>query len=144
MLIGEFRHSLDAKKRVAIPAKMRKDLGEQAVITRGLDSCLFVYPQAEWAKLVEKLSQLPMGTLSTRSFVRFLLSGAQEASLDQLGRILIPEYLRGYANLGKTVVVVGVHPRIEIWDAAIWDQFKSKAEGNADELAEKLGELGVY
>jgi MraZ protein len=144
MLIGEYRHSIDNKKRLAIPSKMRKALGESAVVTRGLDSCLFVYPKQEWEKLVSRLSELPMGTGSTRSFVRLLLSGATEVELDQLGRILLPDFLKSYAGLQKTSVVVGVHTRIEIWDAAKWDDYKKKAESNADELAEKLGELGVY
>jgi transcriptional regulator MraZ len=144
MLIGEYRHSIDNKKRIAVPSKMRKALGESAVITRGLDSCLFVYPKAEWEKLVSKLSELPLGTGSTRSFVRLLLSGATEVELDQLGRILVPDFLKTYACLQKTAVVVGVHTRLEIWDSTVWDDYKKKAEGNADELAEKLGELGVY
>lgn len=144
MLIGEYRHSLDTKKRVSIPAKMRRDLGEQAVITRGLDSCLYVYPKAEWEKLVQKLSDLPMGTSSTRSFVRLMLSGATEVELDQLGRILIPDYLKEHAGLEKAVVMVGVHPKLEIWNSRTWDEYKGKAEGNANEVAEKLGELGVY
>lgn len=144
MLIGEYRHSLDAKKRLAVPAKMRKDLGERVVITRGLDSCLFIYPLVEWQKLVEKLSSLPLGTASTRSFVRLLLSGAVEVELDQLGRILVPDYLKDYAGLKKTAMVVGIHTRLEIWDEQRWTEFKKKAEGNADELAEQLGQLGVY
>lgn len=144
MLIGEYRHSIDNKKRIAVPSKMRKALGESAVITRGLDSCLFVYPKTEWEKLVSKLSELPLGTGSTRSFVRFLLSGATEVELDQLGRILLPDFLKSYARLQKTAVVVGVHTRLEIWDSSVWDDYKKKAESNADELAEKLGELGVY
>jgi len=144
MLIGEYRHSIDNKKRLSIPSKMRKALGESAVVTRGLDSCLFVYPKQEWEKLVSRLSELPMGTGSTRSFVRLLLSGATEVDLDQLGRILIPDFLKLYAGLQKNSVIVGIHTRIEIWDAAKWDEYKKKAESNADELAEKLGELGVY
>jgi len=144
MLIGEYRHNIDNKKRLAIPAKMRKDLGESVVITRGLDSCLFVYPKTEWEKMVAKLSELPMGKSSTRSFVRLLLSGASEVELDQLGRILVPDYLKKYAKLQKQAVIVGVHTRIEIWDTKAWEEFKSRIESNADDLAEKLGELGVY
>ena len=143
MLIGEYQHSIDTKKRLSIPSKMRKDLGDKAILTRGLDSCLFVYPMVEWEKLVTKLSSLPMGTSSTRNFSRFLLSGAVEVELDQLGRILIPDYLRSYARLNKQAIVVGVHPRIEIWDAATWNEFKQKTESNADELAEKLGAIGA-
>lgn len=144
MLIGEYRHTIDSKKRIAMPAKIRKDLGEQAVITRGLDSCLFVYPQAEWQKQVEKLSALPMGVAANRSFARFFLSGAAEVELDQLGRILIPDHLKEHAGLQKNCVVVGVHNRLEIWNESQWKELKNKAESNADELAEKLGQLGVY
>lgn len=144
MLIGEFKHTIDSKKRVAIPAKMRKDLGEQAVITRGLDTCLFVYPQEQWAKLVSKLSDLPMGSGATRSFVRLLLSGASEVELDQLGRILLPEYLKDYAALQKNAMIVGVHTRLELWNPERWEDYKHKVESNADELAERLGNLGVY
>lgn len=144
MLIGEYRHSIDNKKRLAIPAKMRKDLGEQAVLTKGLDSCLFIYPKAEWEKLVEKLAALPTGSAANRSFQRFMLSGASEVDLDQLGRVLVPDYLKEYAKLQKNAVIVGVHSRIEIWDESTWNEFKKKTESNADELAEKLGALGVY
>jgi len=144
MLIGEYRHSIDTKRRISVPAKMRKDLGDKFVITRGLDSCLFVYPMSEWEKLSSKLSELPMGKSSTRNFVRLMLSGASEVELDQLGRVLIPEYLRKYAGLKKNAVIAGVNTRMEIWDAASWDEFKNKTESNADELAENLGELGVY
>lgn len=144
MLIGEHRHTLDSKKRIAIPAKMRRALGEQVVITKGLDSCLFVYPQEEWQKQVEKISSLPMGSAANRSFARFILSQAAEVELDQLGRILIPDNLKEYAKLEKNAVVVGVHNRLEIWNEALWKEFRNKAESNADELAEKLGQLGVY
>jgi MraZ protein len=143
MLIGEYRHSIDTKKRLSIPAKMRKDLGEKAILTRGLDECLFIFPMSEWNKLVDKLSALPVGTSANRDFSRFLLSGAVEVELDQLGRILIPDYLREYAHLKKQAVVVGVHPRIEIWDELTWNNFKQRTVNNADTLAEKLGEIGV-
>jgi len=144
MLIGEYRHTIDNKKRISIPAKLRKDLGDNFVITRGLDSCLFVYPESEWQKVVGKLSELPMGKSETRSFVRFMLSGASQSELDQLGRLLIPDYLKDFAGLKKKAVVVGVHSRMEIWDEEKWNEFKNKTESNADELAERLGEVGVY
>jgi MraZ protein len=144
MLIGEYRHTIDNKKRISIPAKLRRDLGDTFVVTRGLDSCLFVYPLQEWEKLVGKLSDLSTGKADTRSFVRLMLSGASEAQIDQIGRMLIPDYLKDYAQLKKNTVIVGVHTRLEIWDEEKWKEFKSKAEGNADEIAERLGELGVY
>lgn len=144
MLIGEFQHTLDAKKRVALPAKLRHELGKNAVITKGLDKCLFVYPIKEWEKVAEKLSELPIGQASTRSFVRFFLGGAMHVEMDQLGRVLIPDYLKQYAGLSERVVIAGVYKRLEIWDATRWDSYKSEIEKQADVLAEKLGEIGAY
>ncbi|OHA04186.1 MAG: cell division/cell wall cluster transcriptional repressor MraZ [Candidatus Sungbacteria bacterium RIFCSPHIGHO2_02_FULL_52_23] len=144
MLIGEHQHTIDSKKRLAVPAKLRKEIGERAVVTRGLDNCLFLYPMAEWQKLTEKLSQLPMGQGDTRSFLRLMLAGASEVELDQLGRILIPDYLKTYAGLKQRVVVAGVYNRLEIWDDERWAAYKENVEKNTDMIAEKLGELGLY
>jgi MraZ protein len=144
MLIGEYQHTIDAKKRLAIPAKMRKELGESAILTRGLDNCLFLYPAHEWKKLMEKLSQLPVGQGTTRSFIRLLLSGAQEVEFDQLGRILIPDYLKKYAGLSQRVVIAGVYNRLEIWGEEAWRKYTADVEKNTDMIAEKLGELGLY
>lgn len=144
MFIGEYSHVIDAKKRLAIPSKLRKELGERAVVTRGLDSCLFIYPQVAWEKLVVKLGELPMGQGDTRSFIRLLLAGAQEVELDALGRVLIPDYLKAYAGLTRRVVIAGVYDRLEVWDAERWQHYKTTAERNTDAIAEKLGELGVY
>ncbi|OGZ29821.1 MAG: cell division/cell wall cluster transcriptional repressor MraZ [Candidatus Niyogibacteria bacterium RIFCSPLOWO2_01_FULL_45_48] len=144
MLIGEFQHTLDAKKRVALPAKLRKELGNNAVITKGLDRCLYVYPIKEWEHIAEKLSNLPMGQADTRRFVRFFLGGAAHVEMDALGRVLIPETLKEYAGLSERVVVAGVHKYLEIWDATRWDSYKSEIEKQADVLAEKLGEIGAY
>ena len=143
MLIGEYKHNIDNKKRLAVPSKLRKDMGEKVVITRGLDSCLFVFPMSEWEKLAQKLGQLPMGQGDTRGFVRLLLSGASEVELDQLGRVLIPDYLKEYANLDKQVVVAGLFNRLEIWDQKAWDGYKGNIEKQSDRIAEKLGELGI-
>lgn len=144
MLIGEFQHILDLKKRVALPAKLRRELGKNAVITRGLDKCLFVYPLKEWEKVAEKLSNLPVGQAANRSFVRLFLAGAAYVEADQLGRILIPDYLKEYAGLSERVVIAGVYKRLEIWDATRWDSYKNEIEKQADVLAEKLGEIGAY
>lgn len=144
MFIGEYAYSIDTKKRLAIPARLRKDIGERAVVTRGLDSCLFVYPTEAWNALVAKLGQLPMGKGDTRSFLRLMLAGAQEVEVDALGRVLIPDYLKTYAGLGKHVIIAGVYDRLEIWDRERWAQYKAAAERNTDAIAEKLGELGVY
>lgn len=144
MLIGEYNHTIDAKKRLAVPSKLRKELGEKAVLTRGLDNCLFLYPESEWQKLTQKLSELPVGQASTRSFLRLMLAGAVEVELDQLGRILIPDYLKAYAGLIQRVVITGVYNRLEIWDEERWSAYKGDVEKNTDMIAEKLGELGLY
>lgn len=143
MLIGEYTHTIDAKKRLAIPSKLRRELGAKAVITRGLDSCLFIFPFKEWQKLVEKLSALPFGDKNSRSFKRLILAGASEVSLDALGRILVPDYLKNYAQLKKNVVIAGVDERLEIWDKTRWEMFKQQSEKEVDNIAERLGELGV-
>ena len=144
MLIGEYSHTIDAKKRLAIPSKLRKELGERAVLTRVLDTCLFLYPEQEWKKLTEKLGELPVGQASTRSFLRLMLAGAVEVELDQLGRILVPDYLKEYAGLKQRVVITGVYNRLEIWDEEKWGNYKGDVEKNTDMIAEKLGELGLY
>ncbi len=144
MLIGEYRHTIDAKKRLAIPAKLRKELGKGAILTRGLDSCLFLYPLKEWEKLTEKLGSLPVGQADTRSFIRLMLAGATEVEFDGLGRILIPDYLKNYGGLRQQVLIAGVYNRLEIWDEERWTNYKMTVEQNTNMLAEKLGELGLY
>jgi len=143
MLIGEYRHTIDTKKRLAVPSRLRRELGSKAVITRGLDNCLFIFPLSQWNKLVEKLSKLPLGQKDTRGFIRLMLAGAGEVKLDQLGRILIPDYLKQYAGLKKNIVIAGVYNRLEIWDEAKWNLFKQSTEKEVDNMAERLGELGV-
>jgi MraZ protein len=143
MLIGEYRHTIDEKKRLAIPSKVRKELGAKAVITRGLDNCLFVFPSKDWQKLVNKLSNLPIGQKDTRGFSRLMLAGASEVDLDSLGRILVPDYLKKYAQLKRNVIIAGVYNRLEIWDEAKWNTFKNQSEREVDNIAERLGELGV-
>jgi MraZ protein len=144
MFLGEYRHTIDAKKRLSIPAKFRKQLGKNAVLTRGLDQSLFLYPSAAWKEISQRLSELPTGQASTRGFVRLMLAGAEEVTIDGLGRILVPEHLKTYAGIRQTVVVTGVHSRLELWDAAIWNSYKEKVERNADALAEQLGEIGAF
>lgn len=144
MLIGEYRHNIDAKKRIAIPAKFRKEIGEKAVIAKGQEQCLMVFPVYEWERIANKLSEIPTGTASNRNFVRNFLSGAIDVDIDALGRILVPDYLKQFANLKEKVVITGLYKKLEIWDEERWDDYKSKVETQADDLAEKLGELGVY
>lgn len=143
MFIGEFKHTIDQKKRLAIPAKFRKEIGENAVITRGLDNCLFLYPVKEWEELASKLGKLPVGQTEARGFVRLMLAGAMDVELDNLGRILVPDYLKQYAFLKKNVVITGVYNRIEIWDEERWEMYKQKTEQTVGDMAEKLAEVGV-
>lgn len=143
MFIGEYKHTIDQKKRLAIPAKFRKDLGSGAIITRGLDNCLVVYPEKEWATMADKLGKLPASQLEARGFARIMLSGAMQVEFDGLGRILIPDYLKDYAFLKKEVVIAGIYNRLEIWDAQHWHEYKQKAEKEVGDLAAKLGELGI-
>jgi MraZ protein len=143
MFIGEYTYSIDEKKRLAIPTKFRRLLKRQAVITRGLDQCLFLYPAKEWRALAKKLSKLPLSQADARGFARLMLTGAMDANLDNLGRILVPDYLKTYASLKKKVVVAGVYNRIEIWDERNWKFYKQKTEKGVGDIAERLKELGV-
>jgi MraZ protein len=143
MLLGEFRHNLDTKGRIAIPAKFRDKLSGGAIITRGLDNCLFVFANKEWEALAQKLIALPLAQANSRAFVRLMMAGATDVEIDTQGRILVPDYLRKYADLSKQAVVAGLYNRIEIWDEARWDRYKQKTESASDEIAEQLGELGI-
>jgi MraZ protein len=144
MFIGEYSHSIDPKRRLALPSKFRGELGSRVVVTRGLDRSLFVYPMKVWEELAEKLGAMPVGESGKRSFVRLQLAGATDVELDSQGRVLIPDYLKEYAGLGKNVVVVGLFNRLELWDETTWKSYKEEAEKNAGEVAEELGKLGVY
>jgi len=143
MLIGEYLHTLDSKKRLSLPAKFRKEVGRKVVITRGLDSCLFMYPQKAWEKIAAKLATLPVGQADTRGMSRFILSGAIEAEVDGAGRILLPEYLKEFADLKSRVVLAGVSDRIEIWNEKTWEEYKRRIEKGADQMAQTLGEMGI-
>lgn len=143
MLLGEYKHNLDIKGRVAIPAKFREELKSGAIITRGLDNCLFVFTSKEWEVLAQKLISLPLAQANSRAFARLMLAGATDVDIDSQGRVLIPDYLRKYAGLSKQVTVAGLYNRIEVWDSESWDKYKQKTESSSDEIAEKLGELGI-
>jgi MraZ protein len=143
MFIGEYTYSIDEKKRLAIPAKFRKALGKKAVITRGIDNCLVIYPLTEWKKLAKKLEELPSSRLDARGFARIMLSGAVDVELDKLGRILIPDYLKNYAFLRKNVTILGLSNRIEIWDEKKWQEYKGKTEKEVGDIASGLQQLGI-
>lgn len=142
MFIGEYKHTIDDKGRLAIPSKFRKNLARGAVVTRGLDASLFLFPKEEWGKLADQLARLPLGQSNSRAFARLMLAGAMDVSLDKQGRIVLPEYLREYASLKKASVIAGLYNRLEIWDEDKWEAYKKKVESDADSVAEQLGELG--
>lgn len=139
MFIGEFQHTLDDKGRVAIPVKFRADLAAGAVVTRGLDHSLFLYPKAEWEKLAAKIAALSIGQADTRAFARLMLAGAMDVEVDRSGRVVIPEYLRAYASLLKEVVITGLYDRLEIWDRETWRSYTTRTEQAGNEIAERLG-----
>ncbi len=143
MLIGEYTHSLDTKKRLSLPKKFRTELGKKVVVTRGLDNCLFMYPMLQWKETAKKLQNLSFTQADTRGFNRFMLSGAVEVEIDSVGRILVPEYLKDFAGLKTKVVLAGVQDRVEIWNEKSWTQYKAMIEKQADAMAEKLGEIGA-
>ena len=143
MLIGEFTHTIDEKNRISLPAKWRKEMGSDLVITPGLDNCLFLFTKKEWAKISEKLSNFSMLSADNRSFNRFMFGGATEISVDSIGRMLLPDFLKDRANLKTKAALVGVQNRLEIWNDKAWADYKKRVASQADSLAEKLGGAGV-
>ncbi|MCQ4923842.1 division/cell wall cluster transcriptional repressor MraZ [Tissierella carlieri] len=143
MFIGEYQHTLDTKGRIIMPSKFREELGEEFVMTKGLDNCLFVYPKKEWAVLEEKLKTLPLTNRDARAFIRFFFAGASEGALDKQGRVLIPANLREHSRLDKDAVVIGVSTRIEIWSKEEWDAYNDDDNLSYDSIAEKMAELGI-
>jgi len=141
--IGEYNHNLDDKGRLAIPVKFRADLKKGAVVTRGLDNCLFLYTKTEWEKLAEKLASLPFSQSKARAFSRLMLAGAMDVSIDKQGRVVLPEYLRQFASFKKSVVVAGLYNRLELWNKEAWEKYKEQTEKESSEIAEQMGELGV-
>ena len=141
LLMGEYEHTLDAKGRLIMPAKLRQDIGEKFVITKGLDGCLFAFSQEEWLNFETKLKSLPLSDRNARNFVRFFLSGATECEIDKQGRFLIPNNLRLAAELDKEAVIIGVGTRLEIWNKANWE--KCDENISVDEIAENMTMLGI-
>lgn len=143
MFIGEYSHNLDDKGRLAVPKKFRADLSKGAVVTRGLDSCLFLYTKREWQTLAKKLASLPFAQANTRAFARLMLAGAMDVEVDKQGRVMLPEYLRHYAGIAKEIVVAGLYNRLELWDRAKWNEYKKKTEAESNQIAEQMASLGV-
>lgn len=144
MLMGEFHHNIDEKNRLVIPSKFRSELGEEFIVTRGLDKCLFVYSMKEWNKLVNKLNTLPFTQKNARNFTRFFLSGAINAEFDRSGRISITSPLIEYADITKECVIIGASDRIEIWSKESWDNFLKENEDSFSDIAENLFSSGDY
>jgi MraZ protein len=144
MFYGEYTHALDDKKRLSVPAAFRRILGKKVVLAYGLNRCLSVYPQKEWTAVAKRLAELSSGKADERAFSRFMLSGAREAEVDAVGRIIIPDNLKQYANLAERVVFAGRYSHVEIWNEEAWKTYISDITLNADSVAEKLGENGVF
>ncbi len=141
MFMGEYNHTVDAKGRLIVPSKFREQLGEEFVVTKGLDGCLFVYDNTEWKALEEKLHALPLTNANARKFSRFFLAGASACEVDKQGRILLPAVLREFAKIDKDAVLVGVGNRIEIWNKDNWNQ--SNTYDDMEEIAENMEGLGI-
>lgn len=137
MFMGEYHHSIDDKNRLTMPSKLRGTLGETFIITRGIDTCLFIYPKDEWNNIITKYRELP-NTKDARNFMRIFLSGACEVSLDKQGRINITEPLVKYANLLKQCVIIGVSERLEVWSEENWNNFMNDSSINISNIAEEL------
>lgn len=142
MLIGEYQHALDIKNRMIVPSKLRENLGNNFVITKGLDGCLYAYPLEEWKVLQEKLKTLPLTNKDARAFVRFFFAGACQVEMDKQGRGLIPQNLKEYAGIEKEIVSIGVLTRVEIWSKEKWTEYN---DSNVDyqSIAEKMSDLGI-
>lgn len=143
MFIGEYAHNLDEKGRIAIPKKFRRALEDGAVVTRGLDDCLFLYTKEEWEVIAQKLASLPFSQANARAFARLMLAGAMEVNLDKQGRVILPDYLRNYASLEKNIVVAGLYSRLELWSEDKWKTYTETTQAARNEIAEELGELGI-
>ena len=143
MFIGEYRHTLDNKNRVIMPAKFREQIGGSFVMTKGLDNCLFIYSMDEWNNIEDKLKGLPMTSKDARAFVRFFFAGATECEIDKQGRTLIPNNLKEFAKIDKDVVIIGVSTRIEFWSLEEWNKFNTDANISYEDVAEKMSQLGI-
>ena len=138
MFMGEYQHNLDDKSRLVIPSVFRETLGNDFVVTRGLEKCLYIYSKAEWKKIVEKLDTLPFTKKDVRTFIRGFFSGASSCTLDKSGRVVLAPYLLEYANISKDCVIIGANDRIEIWDKTMWNKFMEENSDKLSDIAENL------
>ncbi len=143
MFIGEYNHNLDDKGRLAVPAKFRAILKKGAVVTKGLDNCLFLYSKEQFEKIAAKFATLPISQARARAFTRHMLAGAMDVDFDNQGRITLPDYLRKFSSLKKKVIIAGLYNHLEIWDETSWLKYKTESEKNSNAIAEELGDLGI-
>ncbi|MFA5024448.1 MAG: division/cell wall cluster transcriptional repressor MraZ [Patescibacteria group bacterium] len=143
MFIGEYNHNLDDKGRLAIPAKFRAILKKGAVVTKGLDNCLFLYSKEQFETIAKKFAALPISQAKARAFTRHMLAGAMDVEFDNQGRVTLPEYLRKFSGLKKSIIIAGLYNHLEIWEEAAWQQYKAEAERNSNSIAEEMGDLGI-
>lgn len=143
MFIGQFEHTVDQKNRLAIPVKFRRTLANTAVITKGLDGCLFLFSRDKWQKMAQGIGELPLTKSSARLYARLILASAQEVEFDKQGRIILPPYLRKYASINKDAIVAGVYDRVEIWDKAKWGKTVERDESKAAKAVEELSQLDI-
>lgn len=143
MIIGQYIHQIDPKKRLSLPSRWRSEVGSKLIITNGLDKSLYIYTVTEWEMIAEKLSSLGFATAEIRNFTRFMLANAYEIDIDSAGRILIPDNLKKFANLNNKVVLIGMHKRIEVWGEEEWEIYSKNGEIEVETTANKLSELGI-
>ncbi len=143
MFVGEYKHSIDEKGRIAVPSKFRSSLKSGAVVTKGLDNCLFVLPMAEWKKWASEISKLPVSKADSRAFARHMFGEASDVKLDGQGRIILPTRLKKFANIKKTAVFVGLYNKLELWAEKTWERYKQKTERQSTQIAERMSDLGI-
>ncbi len=143
MFIGEYQHNLDSKGRITMPSKFRDGLGKNFYITKGMDGCLFVFPEEQWIEMDKKINNLRLSRKESRGIARLFYAGAIDVSLDKMGRVLLPGNLRQYASLDKEAIVIGVSTRVEIWDKDRWESYNDDEDFNYDILTEKMSDLDI-
>ncbi len=142
-LIGEYKHKLDPKARFSLPSKIRSVIGEVVIITKGLDGCAYIYSQESWEVIAQQLGEMSLGSASARSFNRFILASATEVSIDKAGRVLLPENLRSHTDIKSEVIIAGVGNHLELWSPDKWQAQQSALEGEINNLAEGLSDIGM-
>jgi len=146
MLIGEYSHQFDDKSRVSLPAKFRKEMGKTVVVAPGVDNCLFIFTIKGWKEFTDRVSRRDSSSVlqaDNRNFNRLIIGRAVEVDVDAVGRMLVPEHLKQYAQLSVKATIVGVLNRVEIWDTTAWEKYRDQFRGKTEELAEKMYSTGA-